>query len=58
GGDFLATLLARGASDLRDMVAEAWTASADSTVNSAGVTVTDVISGKVKDVYAVVMGDS
>ncbi len=58
GGDFLAALLARGASDLRDMIAEAWTASSDSTVNSAGVTVTDVTSGKVKDVYAVVMGDS
>lgn len=58
GVEFLATLLARGASDLRDMVAEAWTTSTDSTVNSAGVTVTDVTSGKVKDLYAAVMGDS
>ncbi len=58
GAEFLATLLARGASDLRDMIADAWTHSADAVVNSAGVSVTDVTSGKVKDLYAVVMGDS
>lgn len=58
GAEFLATLLARGASDLRDMVADAWTQSADAVVNSAGVSVTDVTSGKVKDLYVVVMGDS
>jgi len=58
GADYLATLLARGASDLRDMVADAWTQSTDAVVNSAGVSVTDVTSGKVKDLYAVVTGDS
>ena len=58
GANYLATLLARGASDLRDMIADAWAQSGDAVVNSAGVSVTDVTSGKVKDVYAVVMGDS
>ncbi|WP_443751128.1 hypothetical protein [Asticcacaulis solisilvae] len=58
GAEYLATLLGRGASDLRDMVADAWTQSTDAVVNSAGVSVTDVTSGKVKDLYAVVMGDS
>jgi hypothetical protein len=58
GADYLATLLARGASDLRDMIADAWTQSTDAVVNSAGVSVSDVTSGKVKDLYAVVMGDS
>lgn len=58
GAEYLATLLARGASDLRDMISDAWTQSTDAVVNSAGVSVTDVTSGKVTDLYAVVMGDS
>lgn len=58
GAEYLAGLLAQGASDLRDMVADAWTQSTDAVVNSAGVSVSDVTAGKVKDLYAVVMGDS
>jgi hypothetical protein len=58
GADYLATLLAHGASDLRDMIADAWMQSTDAVVNSAGVSVSDVTSGKVRDLYAVVMGDS
>jgi len=58
GAGYLAALLARGASDLRDMIADAWTQSTDAVVNSAGVSVTDVTSGKIKDLYAVVIGDS
>jgi hypothetical protein len=40
------------------MIADAWMQSTDAVVNSAGVSVSDVTSGKVRDLYAVVMGDS
>jgi hypothetical protein len=47
--------LAEAASSLRDMVAEAWAASANSKVGWPEVSVADVVSGKV-DVYPLLYG--
>ncbi len=57
GADYLAGLLARGASDLRDMIGDAWTESPKIPVNSAGNTLEDIKSGKVQ-AYDLVYGDS
>lgn len=50
GQDFVNRRLAAAASSLRDMVAEAWSASANSKVGWPEVSVADVVSGKV-DAY-------
>ncbi len=55
GQDFVNRRLAAGASSLRDMVAEAWAASANSKVGWPEVSVADVVSGKV-DVYPLLYG--
>ena len=58
GPAYLAKLLGQGASDLRDMIADAWKESPAIAINSAGVICDDVVTGKAKDRYAAVMGDS
>ena len=55
GQEFVNRRLAEAASSLRDMVAEAWAASANSKVGWPEVSVADVVSGKV-DVYPLLYG--
>jgi hypothetical protein len=55
GRDFVEAQLSHGAATLRDMIVEAWTASATSTVGWPAVSVADVESGKV-DPYRALYG--
>ncbi len=55
GADFAAERLAAAVSELRDMVSEAWNASATATVGYPATSVADVESGKV-DAYPLLYG--
>ncbi len=58
GKAFMAGRIAQGASDVRDMVGNAWMASTKTPVNFAGATYDDAKAGKIADLYILLAGDS
>lgn len=57
GVAFITARLAEGASELRDLVTDAWNVSGKMTVGYPGVTVTDVEGGKAGDAYDLLYGN-
>lgn len=58
GGPFLTGLIAQGASDLRDMIVEAWDRSDKVAIDFSQHSYLDAKSGTIKDLYALIYGDS
>jgi hypothetical protein len=54
----MTNLISQGAADLRDMLNDAWAASASVPVNFAGQTYQDALSGNIPDLYVLLYGDS
>lgn len=58
GGAYMTGRLAHGASDLRDMLGEAWRDSPNMAINFAEQTYTDAEAGRIPDLYLLLAGDS
>jgi hypothetical protein len=58
GGAYMTGRLAQGASDLRDMLGEAWRDSPNMPINFAEKTYKDVEAGHISDLYLILAGES